>query len=89
MLASNKNKGTDDELNIYRNVKPHYSRTQQDIWNNIDGKINIEQEVAKQIPVFQIIFRYVAAAVIILLLGTGFMKFYTKEVSTRQKGKNP
>ena len=82
MVTSDKNMRREDELKIYTKVRPQYGRTKQDVWDHIDRKIDIGHEVAQQTPVFQLILRYAAAALIILLLGVGFMKFHTREVTT-------
>ncbi len=70
----------DDLEKITGNAKPKFSKSKDDVWNDMMTKIYEQQTASKVIQLSW--FKYAAAAAVVLLLSTtAFLRFYTESVS--------
>jgi transmembrane sensor len=70
----------DDLEKIIGNAKPKFSKSKDDVWNDMMTKIYEQQTESKVIQLSW--FKYAAAAAVVLLLSTtAFLRFYTESVS--------
>ncbi len=84
MTINDKNNGLDEKLHIFSQIKPRYSKSAQEVWQDIENKIEVT-EVYKihKTPVIRLVFRYAIASAILIFIGIGaFMRLYTINVNT-------
>jgi transmembrane sensor len=73
---------TDEEVNHFPEVDIHYTVTKDEVWERLSRQIGESHSITKVVS-FNHFYRIaVAASVLVLLCMTGFMRFYTKSIST-------
>ena len=70
----------DDLEKIIGNSEPKFSKSKEEVWNQMMGEIDEKTQEPKVIQLNW--FKYAAAAAVVLLLSTtAFLRFYTESVS--------
>ena len=86
MMTSDReiNNKLDDELKIYRQLEPKYTRSKREVWNELETRIDqTEEEQVRIIPLRRMVLRYAVAAVLVAVLSIGlFLRLYTSSFTT-------
>lgn len=84
MKMSGNHKHIDKNIEVYSHIHPHYSRTAEQVWKSMEEKIDVqENKKDRKLLLYKKIVSYVAAAVVLVIIGlSGFSYLYVKEVST-------
>lgn len=69
----------EDWEKVARHSEPQFSRSKDDVWNDMVAQIHEQPKESKVIQLRW--FKYAAAAVVLLLSTTAFLRFYTESVS--------
>ena len=75
------------EFGAFHSLKPPYTRSQQDVWAAIEGKIGNRQEAGRVVPFYSFKNGYmrlaVAAVLVVLFAIPLFMNYYSVSVQTK------
>ncbi len=69
----------EDWEKVARHSEPQFSKSKDDVWNDMVAQIHEQPAESKVIQLSW--FKYAAAAVVLLLSTTAFLRFYTESVS--------
>lgn len=85
MKEKNLNRDKSFDADVYKNLKPPYERSKEDVWFYMEQEMN-RSKATKEVNVAgvgQLVLRYAIAAILVLMVGIpAFMRFYTTTVAT-------